>query len=171
MFARLGSTQAELASRLSVSTGIVAMWNSGQRKPSLGNRKLLLEKFKIPIEAWDEEPEQEHSQKQKQASPQWGANTVLKRIETLENIVEDTLGRVDSDSKMTLLEQAKVMNLLGRTLGELRRLKGEEVAEIRVLRHPKWIDVKTAIMNALELHPAALDAVIEALEDLEKKSA
>jgi transcriptional regulator with XRE-family HTH domain len=173
MFARLGSTQAQLASRLSVSTGIVAMWNSGQRKPSLPNRKLLLERFKIPIESWDEDPVAVHEAPPKPPRPvsSWGEKTVLGRIETLERIVEDTLDRVESDAEMTLLEQAKVMNLLGRTLGELRRLKGEEVAEVRVLRHPKWLDVKTALLAALEPHPDALDSVIVALEQLDKKSA
>ena len=46
-FAGLGHTQAELARRLGVSTGIVAMWSSGQRTPGLTNRKLLLDRYKI----------------------------------------------------------------------------------------------------------------------------
>lgn len=174
MLARLGHTQAELATRLGVSTGIVAMWNSGQRKPGLANRKLLLERFKVPIEAWDEALERPASSPKQQAASEWGAPTVQSRIESLERIVEDTLERVrpdaETDPDMTLLEQAKVMSLLGRTLAELRRLKGEEIAELKVLRHPKWLDVKTAVLGALEGHPDALDAVIDSLEDLERKS-
>ncbi len=172
LFKRVGSTQAELARRLSVGTGIVAMWQSGQRKPGIPNRKLLLDQFRIPIESWDEEPESAVAASPiKKSSVDWGPTTVLSRIETLERIVEDTLSRVESDADMTLLEQAKVMSLLGRTLGELRRLKGEEVAEIRVLRHPKWIEVRTAIVEALGDHPEALASVVSSLEVAEQKTA
>lgn len=173
MFAQLGHTQAVLSVRLGVSTGIVAMWNSGQRKPGLANRKLLLEKFKIPIEAWDEEPTRPHDppSSSRPAAPAWGENTVTGQVEGLERFVANTLERVRTDTELSPLEQAKCMSLLTSSLERLRRLKGEAATELQVLKHAKWLEVKSIVLTALEAHPDALDSVIDALQDLERESA
>lgn len=169
LFTRIGSTQTELARKLDVSTGIVAMWQSGQRVPGLPNRKLLLERYKIPIEAWDQPADAAPSM----ASPAskgepWGEGVVGGRIVALERLVDGLMREIDAPGDSTPHERAKVMTSLGHTLNTLRRLKGEDVGEARVARHPKWVELRRAILDALDPHPDALDDVIAAIEMLEK---
>lgn len=45
----LGMTQEQLAARLGVSQGTVALWESGQRNPS-GSAKILLEMLALEAE-------------------------------------------------------------------------------------------------------------------------
>lgn len=169
LFARIGSTQADLAKRLGVSTGIVAMWMSGQRLPSPPNRKMLFEVFRIPPASWDVEPEAPRLPPSVAASRP-DDSTISGRVETLEALVTALMQEVTEDSGATMHERAKVMSSLSHTLSSLRRLKGEDVAELKVQRHPKWIELRGVILGALEGYPDALDAVIASLESLEKRA-
>jgi hypothetical protein len=67
-----------------------------------------------------------------------------------------------ADPRKLVLETAAQ---LGRQIELLARLTGEldERPEINILVHPQWIDMRGALLVALQDHPAALEAVQHAL--------
>ncbi len=161
MLAALGDRQVELAAKLGVkSRPLISMWRSGERKPKLANRKQLLAKLKIPIEAWDEPPD---------APSSWGEAAASGQVEMLEQLGASIRSQVINDASLTPLERVRMVRELAKLAEDVRRLKGEDVVEVDVLRHPKWVELKSALLAALERHPEALRAVVEALETLESR--
>ncbi len=159
LFAAVGATQAEAKRKLGVrSEGLIAMWKNGQRVPKLANRKQLLAKYKIPIEAWDEPPD---------SPSEWGNAAAMGQVEMLEAFASKVRGEIAS-GESTMLEKIKMARELARLEEELRRLKGADVVEIDVIRHPKWLALKTTILSVLERHPDALRDVVAALERQEQ---
>ncbi len=169
LLSRVGQTQAQLASRLGVSTGIVAMWISGQRKPGLPNRKMLLDALKIPIESWDEEvstPASVPPPRVERDSQPWGEAAASFRIERLQRIVDAQLDQLDAPlDDMGPLEHAKVTTEVARNLDRLRALRGEALPEVKVLRLPAWIALRDRILAALKPHPDALRDVLDELDE------
>lgn len=157
--AATGKTQATLAADLDVSTGIVAFWQSGKRTPNLPNRQAIHELYGIPVVAWDQAPTDDRGPR---AGADPGASTFESRVSRLDLEASDALDRLKADRSITTLERVKAVESLGKTLIQLRRLRGEDASEVRVLHHPKWIELRTAILDALRAHPDALRAVIAA---------
>lgn len=187
LFASLGKTQAALAAALGVSTGIVAMWQSGKRTPSLPNRQAVHELYGIPVVAWDQAPTDDRAprpasvasrRRRRSDDPRTRAapsaaeaeilveSTLTSRIDKLEIEADDTIDRLKSDKSVTVLERVKAVESLGKTLIQLRRLRGEDASEVRVLHHPKWIELRTAILDALRAHPDALRAVVSRIGEM-----
>ena len=50
-------TEKRIARRCGVTQPIVSRWISGKRKPNYENRKLLMEEYQIPMDAWDRRAE------------------------------------------------------------------------------------------------------------------
>lgn len=174
LLARLTQTQAQIAREVSVSVAIVNYWQNGERKPGIGNRKALLARYKIPIEAWDEEPTKPPTSSAASApsptrpSSGWGESSAVARISLLESMAQELIDRLSNDASMTPLEGAKVLAQLTHAEKQLRSMKGENAPEVRLVTHPKWLAVKRAILEALKDHPKALRAVVDALSTLEE---
>lgn len=167
--ARLSKTQQQIGLHLDVSREIVAKWLSGERSPGLPNRKLIQETYGITIESWDQEIE--HLSEPKPSGDLWGDSSALSRVDRLERIVDAQLQSVETDAEMTPLERSKVSAELARTLNAIRRLKGEEVSEIKVLKHPKWQAIRDAVLEELQDDPERLERILERLEEYERRSA
>ena len=166
LLARTGKTQDELARALGVSQQIVAFWLSGKRLPSLPNRKQLLAKYKIPIEAWDKPHAPAAKPRTKLSRPEpesWGDGAVTARIERLQTIVDRGLEDLDRDD-MAPMEHARVAGELCKVVGQLRRLRGEEVSELQILKHPKWQEVKTIVLDELADDPETLQRIVDRLK-------
>ncbi len=168
---RLGKTQPQIASTLGVSKAIVAMWQSGDRTPSLPNRRAMLEKFKIALEAWDEEQDTPLSVRPSAPRAEWRDSASTSRIELLQASVDEELEMLKSDVEMTPLERTKVRESIARTLNSIRRYKGEEVSEVKVLKHPKWQEIWAVLLDVLQDEPEYLRTLLERLEDDERRTA
>ncbi len=46
-------TEKRVARRCGVSQPVVSRWISGKRRPNYENRKILLDEYQIPMDAWD----------------------------------------------------------------------------------------------------------------------
>lgn len=165
LFAATGKTQATLAAELDVSTGIVAFWQSGKRTPNLPNRQAIHELYGIPVVAWDQAPTDERGPRAGAASAgaEPGTSTFESRVSRLDLEASDALDRLKADKSITTLERVKAVESLGKTLIQLRRLRGEDASEVRVLHHPRWIELRTAILEVLTRYPDALRDVIAAV--------
>ncbi len=168
---RLGKTQPALALALGVSKAIVAMWQSGDRTPSLPNRRAMRDKFGIALEAWDEEPSTPLSERPAEPEPVWRDSAATSRVERLQASVDQELEALRTDADMTPLERTKVRESIARTLNSIRRYKGEEVSEIKVLRHPKWQEIWDILLDVLQDEPEYLKTLLERLEDGERHTA
>ncbi len=168
---RLGKTQPQVAITLGVSKAIVAMWQSGERTPSMPNRKAMREKFGIALEAWDETPETPLSVAPASPRTEWRDSAALSRIERLQVSVDQELDALATDVEMTPLERTKVRESVARTLNSIRRMKGEEVAEVKVLKHPKWQAIWAAVFDVLRDEPEYLREILARLEADERDSA
>jgi hypothetical protein len=164
-----------LSSKLHVSTGIVAMWQSGQRTPNIENRRLIAAtlKPKIPIEWWDQEPESSTPARTKQTDhkrrepPLTEASSDAK-LERLERLAENLEAEIETGEGVTMLERAKTLSLLTATCANIKKLRGEGIPESKVLRSERWKRVERRLLEALRPHPAALRAVGEALRELDE---
>ncbi len=156
MFAAVADRQEDIAKKLGLKTrSLVSMWRNGERTPRLANRKQLLARYKIPIEAWDQPP----------APTEWGEPAAMGQVEVLEGLCRQTRAQLVNDGSMTPLERLKVGSALAKLEDDLRRLKGENLlAEAEVLKHPKWKELKVTILEILTKHPDALRDVVAALE-------
>lgn len=164
--ARVPQGGAEIASKVGVSEGLVSLWRSGKRKPSLPNRKLLLDLYKIPIESWDvPAATAAPARKPKRSAEEaWGSKSTKARAETLERELDEVRKTVKTESA-TPLERAKVLDKIFDNEIKLAKLKGElgAVDEATILRHPHWRRVESALLEALKPYPDALRAAGEAL--------
>lgn len=152
-FAALAQTQREIAQRIGLkSSGLVAMWKTGERTPKLANRKQILAKFKIPIEAWDEPP---------QSPSEWGDPAASGRVARLEAMAADAEAQISKGEGMTIPERLRAMKMLTLVEGEIRKLKGEDVAEVDILTYPAFVAFEKKLRDALRPFPDALAAVVE----------
>lgn len=156
IFAGVPDRQHEVAQKLGVrDRSLVSKWRSGERTPKLANRKQLLAKYKIPIEAWDEPPD---------APSRWGEASAIGQLEMLEAVERRVRMKVATDETMTELERTKLARELAKLTEDIRRLKGEDVVEIDVIRHPQFVAYIARLKAALKRHPAALADVVSAIE-------
>lgn len=162
LLAKRGETQAEIARKLKVSQPMIALWRSSQRTPRLANRKQLLAKYKIPIEAWDEPPD---------APAEWGEASATGQVEMLEAMAAGVRAQITGARDLTVLERVKAGRELVRLIDDLRRLKGGDVVEVDLVNHPSWLALRTDLLAALAAYPDARAAVISAMERRDAKSA
>lgn len=162
MLAARAEQHDEIARRVSVSRPLVTLWRNGQRTPRLANRRLLKSRYGIPIEAWDEPPD---------APSEWGEAAATGHLQMLESLAQKTREEIATSATATTLERLKLGGELAKLLGEIRRLKGEDLTEPDLVAHPKWITLRDELRAALAAYPDARAAVIAIMERAEAKSA
>ncbi len=178
MMKQLGKSLAEIAELMKVSQSCVAMWQTGQRMPKEPARENIQRHFGIPVEAWDEDAEEPeiappvpvHVAPRRSTISTDGAPTnarasVAERASRLDAMVNEMMRQLDDpETRLPLREQAKLHESIGRTLERLQKIRGESVSEVKLVRHPKWIELKNLILGALENHPDATLDVLRAID-------
>ncbi len=91
------------------------------------------------------------------------ADTLLDRVEALQRRVEAFLERVeDTENYGAILggfrEMRANLELIGEVTKELNR-----TPTLNLHLHPEWVELRALIVNALEPHPVARDAVVRAI--------
>lgn len=177
LLAKVDLQQAQIAGRLDVTPAIVSGWLSGKRRPSVVSRSAIEEVFAIPADAWDRaKPDAASQSIAAPASatatvtptlPRASTMTAAEKVAAYEHIVDRCIEEVRNSPNA---KESKVLEL-GRMLMHVRKLRGEEVQEVKVLRHPKWFELRTMIITALSPYPDAMRAVIDALESLNVEAA
>ena len=169
MLAETGLLQEEIATRTVSDQSTVARWLSGEKSPGLANRRVLLAKFKIPIESWDEAIETTPTPA---TTPEWGERTAEARAKKLEAMLDKMFVEFESKRpEMTQGEATRTFRALTAAENEIRKLRGEGASELQIMRHPKWYELKELVLEALDDHPKALADVIHAIEEAERRSA
>ena len=163
---RLGFSQREIGARIGVGAGLVSMWMSGERTPGLENRQAVLTLFGVAIEAWDQYPP---AAPQKPAAPppdSWGKGAVEARIEKLQETI-DLLLNDARDPTAAPLERAKVVAVIAPVLGQVRKLRGEDVKEASLLRLPSGRRTVAVLVDSIKDCPRCPKKAGEALLELD----
>ena len=92
-----------------------------------------------------------------------GAETILQRVEHLQSRTLRLLRVAESGGElkaalMALRAARENLTLLAKLTGEL-----DERPQINILVHPDWLGLRDRILSTLQAHPAALEAVIDAI--------
>jgi hypothetical protein len=167
--------------RISRETGAsyeqVGQWISGHRKPSAKWRPVLLEKYKIPIPAWDETPTEggllanlgKAPPPAAAPAPTEAPANVRGMAESMIRQIRDLQVKAETDPLMTPDDRAKTLARAATVLTAVARLTGEagDIPEAKLLRTPAFARVRDAMIVALTPWPEAMRAVGEALARLE----
>jgi len=165
-----GSLRAIAAELGCKSTKSILDWRTGEKPPGANARARMWTAFGIPVRAWSvqpggslDEPRSTPLELAQAASPV-GAPSTLEDCLALLNVIR----RDRSQQGLMPSERVKLADAEARILGLRARLEqAAEFAESRyVHEHPSWIRLRRAILHALEPHPAAAKAVVEALASL-----
>jgi hypothetical protein len=95
------------------------------------------------------------------------ADSLLDRIEALQSRTEAALVRAEQGDNPAhvfrgISEMRANLELIGEVTRELNR-----TPTLNFCLSAEWLELRTLIVNALELHPEARDAVVAALESAE----
>lgn len=172
-------SQRGLAAKVGCGKSVLGYWRRGERMPSDEQKHKLELLFGIPRKAWDVEPgakidpakwlEEKPPKKieQQPASQEPLLSSRAKGMDTLtitKMQIDDLLDALD-EPKLTEAASAKLRDTLTKALALRTRLeRDQELLEDRFVReHPKWLELKGAILAALRPFPDATKAVIEAI--------
>lgn len=164
----LAAIAAEVGCR-SVQT--VADWKSGTKSPNPATRARIYTAFGIPARAWsirpggaldEPEPEQVSSPVPGIAAP----STLDDCLALLAVIRRDRsqTGLMPSERVKLAAAEARILQL------RAQLEQAAEFAESRyVSSHPSWLRLRRALVEALEPHPLAMQAVLNAIAQLDSK--
>jgi len=166
---------AEVGRAIGASSKVVSSWRRGVKCPAADAQRALEKAFSIPVGAWVQQPS---------TTPPRPARTAARRAQSdLPPVVEGidqatTVAKVDdllaairitrADAKLTAGERLKAA-AEERALLSLRARVQRQAAldsatiEDALCRSPRWIGLRTALIEALRPHPVALAAVRAAL--------
>lgn len=162
----LATIAAELGQR---SPQAVLNWRNGSR-PSEAARARIWNVYGIPPRAWSVRPgaledEPPRSEVRPSSAPKPHPSALEDCLALLAVVREDRNQRGLLPSERVKLTSAEAQILTLRAKLE----QSAEFAEARyVTEHPSWLKLRRAILVALEPHPLAAQAVIDAIERLER---
>jgi hypothetical protein len=92
------------------------------------------------------------------------ADSLLDRVEALQSRTEAVLARAESSDNYGAIfrgisEMRANLELIGEVTKELNR-----TPTVNLTLNPQWMELRAVIVNALEPHPGAREAVLRALE-------
>ncbi len=187
---RTGQTQDAIAAEIGVSRVAVSHWMAGTKRPLPPARKLLAERFKVPVEAWEVDaakargraPEAEGAkpkarrrgaellQAVEELRPAAAPDGVLALADELMADLREGLDELRKDDEALPLEKARVRASLGQTLAILGKVTGAFDLGSRFFRLPIWRQIEGALGRGLAGHPEAAAAVARELRRVEAES-
>ena len=169
MLQRTGATEEEIGGVCAVSSVAAHYWKAGDKKPTKTKRAILFAKYGIPEPSWDEPARQREIETvpvdDSDAHEDDGEGaSVDAMISKLKRMAKKFLGELRDDADMAPLGRARVMSSLASTLNVLAKMSGDYDLGRRVLQTPVWKRLEARIVKALEPHPEAMAAVVDAIE-------
>lgn len=172
LLAVTGSLKAIAAEIGCKSPAMVHNWRTGAKVPSVESRARMWTAFGIPARAWSVRPggalEPPPPLEVSQATSSVGAPTTLEDCLALLAVIRrdrNNDGLIPSDRVKLASAEAQILAL------RARLEQAAEFAEARyVAEHPSWLRLRRAIVKALEPHPIAAKAVIEAIAQVESSA-
>ena len=164
LLAQVSGSLSEIAARVGCSSKqSIANWRTGVRTPDAPMREALHREFGIPPESWAIRPAAEgRPSSSSPPRPAAGAkgktlDEVCAHIEFLREQMERK-GQFPADQAKWAREYSSALAL------KFRLERANELLEDAIVRqHPMWRRIKSALLKALERHPAAARDVVEAL--------
>lgn len=184
LLARTGLAQDVIASVVGKSRVTVSNWVNAKKRPDDGARKVLEERYGIPVTAWDEEPPK-RAPRAAPSSPSVPVayhpsvapgfsptvpDQVLSMADELMGDLRQGLEELRKDSDALPLEKARVRASLGQTLALLGKVTGAFDLGSRFFKLPLWREVEQALARGLAGHPEAAAAVAAELRRVETES-
>lgn len=164
-------TQEEKAARFQTTQGTLSRWCAGPSTPRMPQRARIFEAGGPPPEAWDEfDTAGQISPPQDRAEPgpvvaatpegtRKSADEILAMINDEINVLKaNPVDETPGGRVRALAQLAQAAKSLGGLTGD------GLMSEAMILKSPAWRELQRVILGALEAHPIALGAVIEALE-------
>lgn len=163
----LAAIAAEVGVR---SPKTVAFWKEGTKKPEPAVRRRIYASFGIPPRAWSvppggalDEPDAEQPVTVDDAVvPGINGPTTLQEVCGLLVVLRrdrSSSGILPSERSKLVIQEAKVLQL------KAQLEQKSELSEARyVAQHAAWLRARKLIVEALEPHPLAAQAVLEALQ-------
>lgn len=167
---RTGATEEEIGAACAVSSVAAHYWKRGDKKPTKNKRAILFAKYGIPEPAWDQIAKSSAGVEtvdfddDAHEDDGEGAN-VDAMIAELKRMAKKFLADLRDDADMAPLARARVMSSLASTLNVLAKMSGDYDLGRRVLQTPVWKRLEARILKALEGHPEAMAAVVDAISD------
>jgi transcriptional regulator with XRE-family HTH domain len=194
LLVRTGQTQDAIAAEIGVSRVAVSHWMAGTKRPAAPARKLLAERFKVPVEAWEQDAAKARGRAAPGEAEDGGAKTrtrnkaaeLLQAVEELrrpaapdgvlalaDELMADLregLDELRKDDEALPLEKARVRASLGQTLAILGKVTGAFDLGSRFFRLPIWRQIEGALGRGLAGHPEAAAAVARELRRVEAET-
>ena len=193
LLVRTGQTQDAIAAEIGVSRVAVSHWMAGTKRPAAPARKLLAERFKVPVEAWEQDAAKARGRAAPGEAEGGGAKTKARKAAELLQAVEELrpaaapdgvlaladelmadlregLDELRKDDEALPLEKARVRASLGQTLAILGKVTGAFDLGSRFFRLPIWRQIEGALGRGLAGHPEAAAAVARELRRVEAES-
>ena len=187
--ARTGETQDEIATAIGVSRAAVGYWINGAKKPGPAKRALMVERYKIGAEEWDEEAkvarattkraepaelppvtvrELELATGEARAAMANGAGTfdTLAIVARLGSMAVGLLDGLEADEESFPLEKARVMSSVAGTAALVSKMNGDFDLGARIFKLPIWKQIEKALAAGLAGHPVAAASVARELRRL-----
>lgn len=162
---------AQIAIAVGTSKQRVHDWRSGGKAPAPVLREKLRAAYGIPPASWDMKPGDQvdsasATSSRTRSRSHTAASDVPSAGEDLEGLVAFLRGEL-ARPDIVASERLKITHSMTRALALRHRFEVEQaLLEDRIIReHPAWQRLQTALLRALQDHPAAARAVAEALAD------
>lgn len=177
-----GLDHSAIASEVGVTRQAVQQWVAGDKTPGVARRGAILERYGVPVEAWDRPAEAPKAEVEGtsggsgEGSMSEGTSTGTGRRFDAESRLRSQLARLDKlradgeaeggdlppQARLRLeVTETRCTELLARLTGE-----GQEIGESRIVRLPAWRRIQDAIVVALRPYPEAAVAVMKALKEV-----
>lgn len=152
----LEESEKELATRLSVSRQVVGYWRTGERVPTLAQRKHIASVLGIDADAWDTLPAEEV----RGSDAQRQARTLLEELERMQ----------EATRKAPLRERWLYLQRATRIAKDLHKLTdaSRDIDESVIVRTKSWARIRDRVLKALADEPSALEKVSRALRQLDE---
>lgn len=168
MLAVTGSLAAIAAEVGAKSPQTVAFWKDGTKKPEPAMRRTIYATFGIPPRAWTVPPggtldePADAALADNAVAPGLPAPTTLENVVALLTVIQrDRManGILPSERVKLAAAEARILQL------KAQLEQKEELSEARyVAQHAAWLRARKLIVTALEPHPIAAQAVLDALQ-------
>jgi hypothetical protein len=169
-FAALGGGVVQWGQRLGVSGKSVSKYRRGEAVPRPAVRELIHELGGPAPSAWDE-PLPFPEPVVPRAVPVVPADgpEVRAFADELLQYVRQELAALQGDALAEPSARARQLRDLTQSVTQLGKLTdvGLVLSTRQILASPNWAQIKGAIVAALEAHPDAMTAVVEALQNIE----
>lgn len=148
----------------------VAFWKDGTKKPEPAMRARIYSAFGIPVKAWsvppggalDDESPPDVATTDNAVAPGLAAPTTLQDVIALLNVIRrdrSVSGILPSERVKLAAAEARILQL------KAQLEQKDELSEARyVAQHAAWLRARKLIVAALEPHPIAAQAVLDALQ-------